>query len=383
VTGPVPGPGSPWVRTPEALASLVETLDGTRVLALDSESDSLHHHFEKVCLVQLASDRGSAWLIDPLVLRDLRPLAPLVADASVLKVFHGADYDVTTMKRDFGFSFASLFDTMIAARFLGLPEIGLQALVRTELGVQLSKANQKDDWSRRPLSPSQEEYALSDVRHLLALQARLEARLRERQRLEWVREECQAVAGLPAARRETDHGAYLRIKGAGRLRGRALAGLRELAAWREERATATDVPAFKVLANEVLLVLAERSPRTREELAAVRGVLPRLDREAEALLAAVRRARELPESALPTLPRAPRPVVPDAVRRRVDALKAWRGERAKALGLDVSVVLPQRLIDRLAEAAPRDIEGLRAIEGLRRWRIEEFGPDFLCALQPR
>jgi ribonuclease D len=383
VTGSFPGPGSHWIRTPEALASLVETLDGTRALALDSESDSLHHHFEKVCLVQLASDRGGAWLVDPLAVRDLRPLAPLVADPAVLKVFHGADYDVTTMKRDFGFSFGSLFDTMIAARFLGLPEIGLQALARAELGVELSKANQKDDWSRRPLSPVQEDYALSDVRHLLALQARLESRLREQGRLEWVREECEAVAALPAARREAPPAAYLRIKGAGRLRPRALAALRELAAWREERAAAADLPAFKVLANEVLLVLAERSPRAREELAAVRGVLPRLDREAEALLAALRRARDLPDSELPAFPRAPRPVVAEPVRRRIDALKAWRTEKAKGLALDVSVVLPQRLIDRVAEAAPGSAEGLREVEGLRRWRIEAFGPDLLRALQPR
>jgi ribonuclease D len=382
VTGPSPGARNPWVRTPEALASLLRSLDGTRAVALDSESDSLYHHFEKVCVVQLASDRESA-LIDPLVLRDLSPLAPLVADPAVLKVFHGADYDVTTMKRDFGFAFTSVFDTMIAARFLGLPEIGLQALARVELGVTLSKENQKDDWSRRPLSPSQEEYALADVRHLLALQARLEARLRERGRLEWVREECDAVAALPAARREMDPAAFLRVKGAGRLGRRALAGLRELVAWREGRSAAADVPAFKVLSNEVLLVLAEKSPRTREELAGVRGVLPRLDREAEAILAALRRARELPEPQLPSFPKASRPVVAEPVRRRVEAIKAWRAEKAKSLGLDVSVVLPQRLIDRVAERGPRDVEGLRAIEGLRRWRIEEFGTALLAALPPR
>jgi ribonuclease D len=380
VTGASPGARTPWVRTPEALASVLRSLDGTRAVALDSESDSLHHHFEKVCLVQLAAGRESAWLVDPLAFRDLSPLAALVADPSVLKVFHGADYDVTTMKRDFGFAFVSLFDTMIAARFLGLPEIGLQALARTELGVALSKDNQKDDWSRRPLSASQEEYALADVRHLLDLQARLEARLRERGRLEWVREECDAVAALPAARRETDLGAYLRIKGAARLRPRGLAALRELVAWREARAASSDTPAFKVLSNEVLLALAERSPRTREELSAVRGVLPRLDREAEPLLAALRRGRELPDSELPAFPRVARPVVPEAVRRRVDALKAWRAEKAKTLALDVSVVLPQRLIDKVAERAPRDIDGLRAIEGLRRWRIEEFGAALIAVL---
>jgi ribonuclease D len=380
VTGPSPGARNPWVRTPEELAALVRALDGARAVALDSESDSLHHHFEKVCLVQLASGREAGWLVDPLALRDLSPLAALVADPSVLKVLHGADYDVTTMKRDFGFAFASLFDTMIAARFLGLPEIGLQALARNELGVALSKDNQKDDWSRRPLSATQEEYALADVRHLLDLQARLEARLRELGRLEWVREECDAVAALPAARRESDPAAFLRIKGASRLRPRGLAALRELVAWRDGRAAATDLPAFKVLSNEVLLVLAEKPPRTREELASVRGVLPRLDREAPAILEALRRARELPDSDLPSFPRVPRPVVPEPVRRRVDALKAWRAERAKALGLDVSVVLPQRLIDKVAEKAPRDLEALRAVDGLRRWRVEQFGLALLAVL---
>lgn len=383
MTGPPSGSRAVWVRTPEALASLVRSLDGSRALALDSESDSLHHHFEKVCLVQLASDRGEAWLLDSLVLRDLGALAPLVADPGVLKVFHGADYDVTTMKRDFGFVFASLFDTMIAARFLGLPEIGLQSLARNELGVALSKDSQKDDWSRRPLTPTQEEYALADVRHLLVLQSRLEARLRELGRLEWVREECEAVAALPAARRESDPQAYLRIKGAGRLKPRAVAALRELAAWREARAAATDVPAFKVLVNEVLLTLAENGPRTREELASVRGVLPRLEREADALLAALRRARELPERDLPVFPRTSRPVVLEEVRRRVEALKAWRLETASTLRLDIAVVLPQRLIDKIAEAAPRDLEGLRAVDGLRRWRVEQFGPALLRALRPR
>jgi ribonuclease D len=382
VTGPSSGARTPWVRTPDALAEVLRSLDGARAVALDSESDSLHHHFEKVCLVQLASGKESAWLIDPLAFKDFNALAALVADPAVMKVLHGADYDVTTMKRDFGFSFVSLFDTMIAARFLGLPEIGLQALARTELGIALSKDSQKDDWSRRPLSPTQEDYALADVRHLLELQGRLEARLRALGRLEWVREECDAVAALPAARRETDGAAFLRIKGAGRLRPRGLAALRELAAWREGRAAAADVPAFKVLSNDVLLVLAEKSPRTREELAAVRGVLPRLEREGGALLEALARARDVPDSELPAFPRAPRPVVPEPVRRRVDALKAWRAEKAKSLGLDVSVVLPQRLIDRVAEKAPRDIEALRAVEGLRRWRIEEFGPAVLAVLPP-
>ncbi len=296
-----------WIRTPEELEGLADSLEGSRALALDSESDSLYHHFEKVCLVQLATDRGEGWLIDPLAVRDLTALGPLMADPGVVKVLHGADYDVTTLKRDFGFAFAGLFDTMIAARYLGMPEIGLQAVAKAELGAVLSKDSQKDDWSRRPLTPRQEAYAAADVEHLLALRARLEANLREKGRLEWVREECDAVAGLEPARRRKDPDAWQRIKGARRLKPRALAALRELLAWREARAEATDVPAFKILGNEALLALAEKGPRNPGELAQVRGVLPRLRDHAGALLDALARARALPEQELPSFPPAPRP----------------------------------------------------------------------------
>ncbi len=369
-----------WVRTVPELTRLLSSLEGCRAIALDSESDSLYHYVEKVCLVQLATDRAEAWLIDTLALRDLGPLAPILADPAVAKVLHGADYDVTTLKRDFGFRFEGLFDTMIAARFLGRAGIGLQALAREELGVALSKASRRDDWSRRPLTPAQEAYALADVQHLLALQGRLVGQLRERQRLDWVLEECAAVAALPPARRERDPDAYQKIKGARRLAPRALAVLRELHGWRERRAEAADVPPFKVLGNESLLVLAEKAPRTAAALAEVRGVLPRLRSDAPAILEAVERALTLHASQWPVIPPSPRPIVPDDVRRRVDALKAWRAQEAGRAGLDVSVVLPQRLIDRLAEGAPRDRAGLEATFGLRRWRIEAYGAPILAAI---
>ncbi len=194
----------PWIRTPEALAELARSLEGCRTIGLDTESDSLYHHFEKVCLVQLATDRGDAWLVDALAVRDLSPLAPVLLDPGVVKVLHGADYDVTTLKRDFGFAFASIFDTMIAARLLGRSEIGLAAVARDELGVTLTKTNQKDDWSRRPLTPQQEAYALADVLHLVELRDRLEAKLVAAGRLDWMREECEAVAALEAVVRKRE-----------------------------------------------------------------------------------------------------------------------------------------------------------------------------------
>ena len=341
-----------WIRTPEELKRLADGLRDCDSLAIDSESDSLYHHFEKVCLIQLASDRRGAVLIDPLALRDLRPLAPLMADPGVTKVLHGADYDVTTLKRDFGFSFAGVFDTMIAARFLGLPEIGLQAVARREMGVELSKASQKDDWSRRPLTPTQESYALADVLHLLEIRRRLENQLRAVGRLAWVAEECAAVAAMDPARRRKDKDGYQKVKGARRLSPRALAILRELFAWREARAESWDTPAFKILGNETLLALAEGAPQTRDDL--LRFRLPsRLLQHADDLLRAVERGSRVPDADLPRIPREARPVVSDEAKARTARLKAWRAQEAEAQKLDPSVILPQRLIDRLAESSPR------------------------------
>jgi ribonuclease D len=371
---------TPWVRTPEALAELVLSLGGCRVIGLDTESDSLYHHFEKVCLIQLATDRGEGFLVDPLAVRDLSALGPALADPALVKVLHGADYDVTTLKRDFGFSFASLFDTMIAARLLGKSEIGLAAVARDELGATLTKESQKDDWSRRPLTPRQEAYALADVAHLVELRERLSAKLVAAGRLEWLREECEAVASLEAAVRRRDPEAYLAVKGARRLPPRVLAAFRELHAWRERRAEERDTPPFKILGNESLLRLAELRPRDVGALREVPGILPRLQRHSDELLAAVRRAEELPENGLPRPVRPPRPVVPDPVLRRVERLKAWRTRKASELQVDVSVVLPQRLVDRLAQAGPRDAAELSAVEGLRRWRREAFGAELLAAV---
>ncbi len=371
---------SPWIRTADALSALARSLEGCRAIGLDTESDSLYHHFEKVCLVQIATDRGEAWLVDTLEVRDLSPLAPALADPGLAKVLHGADYDVTTMKRDFSLSFAGVFDTMIAARLLGRTEIGLLAVARDELGVALSKDSQKDDWSRRPLTPRQEAYALDDVRHLVALRERLAARLEAAGRLDWLAEECEAVAALEPAPRRRAAETYLEMKGARRLSPRSLAVLRELAAWRERRAEETDTPGFRILGNEALLRLAELRPRDASGLRAVPGVLPRLSRHAPDILDAVRRGEEVPEAELPRVARTPRPLVPDAVLRRVERLKALRSRRAAELGVDVSVVLPQRLVDRLAEAAPKDAAGLAAVEGLRRWRARTFGDEILAAV---
>ena len=162
-----------WIRTADDLAALAAELAGTPALAIDTEADSLHHYPGKLCLVQLADAQGRGHLVDPLALRDLSPLGPVLADPGTVKVLHAADNDLSYLKRLYGVTVVSLFDTAVAARFLGATSLGLEGLLTQYLGVTAVKSRQKDDWSRRPLSAAQEAYALDDVLHLGALRTRL------------------------------------------------------------------------------------------------------------------------------------------------------------------------------------------------------------------
>lgn len=369
----------PWIRTAADLDRLVDRLDGVRAIGLDTEGDSLHSYREKVCLLQVSAVDGGAWLVDPLAVPDLSPLAPLLADGAVLKVVHGGDNDITSLRRDFGFAFRTVFDTAIAARLLGDRELGLQALVRNELGIELDKGSQRDDWSRRPLTARQEAYALADVEHLMALAARLTARLHAAGRVAWAREEFEALASLPPpAPRDRAEG-FRKLKGGSRLPPRGQAVLRELHLWREAAAEAADRPPFKIVAAEVLVELAEAPPPTVAATARALARFPRARDEAAAVHAAVERGLALPDDALPERPRGERSRTTADERRRADALRAWRDDEAARAGLDPAVVLPVRLIERLAAAAPRTVAELTAVEGMRRWRVEAWADALLDA----
>ncbi|MEO8702129.1 MAG: HRDC domain-containing protein [Kofleriaceae bacterium] len=366
-----------WIRTADQLDELVDDLAGCNALGIDTEADSLHHYTEKVCLLQLTAFGGASWLVDPLALRDLSPLAPILADASVLKVVHAGDNDVTSMRRDFGFTFRTMFDTAIAARLLGDAEVGLQALVRAELGVELSKGSQRDDWSKRPLTAKQESYAVADVEYLMALAATLTDRLAAAGRTEWAREEFAALASLPPAEKRTGPDEFRRIKGSARLSRRQQAVLRELYRWREARAAAADRPPFKIVGPEILLALAELDSATIDDVVRVFASYPRQAGQIEVVFAAIERGLELPEAELPT--REPSDRVSLSARRRVEALRAWRTAESARSRLDPSIVMPQRLIDRLALAHPQTLAELAAVEGIRKWRVGEWGPALLAA----
>jgi ribonuclease D len=368
-----------WIRTGVELDALVDELTTCRAIGIDTEADSLHHYTEKVCLIQMTTFGGASCLVDPLALRDLSPLAPIFADASVLKVVHGGDNDVRLMRRDFGFTFQTMFDTSIAARLLGDTELGLQALVRNLLGVELSKGSQKDDWSKRPLTPKQEAYALADVEHLMALAANLTDRLADAGRTDWAREEFEALAILPAAEKRHGPDEFRRIKGSAKLSRRQQAVLRELYVWREELAAAADRPPFKIVGPEILLALAELSSPTIDDVARVLSSYPRQARQFEHVFAAITRGLELPEDELPRRELVAQPPLPASARRCIEALRGWRSAQATRSRLDPSIVMSQRLLERLAIAGPRTLDDLAGVEGMRQWRVAEWGPALLVA----
>src|SRR6266436_8385322 len=308
--GPIDTIASRWVETDADLAEISQRLRAPGEIALDTEGDSLHHYPERLSLIQLAVASGDVWLVDPLALGDLGSLASVFATPSVVTVLHAGDNDLVQLKRR-GFGFAALFDTSIAARFLGAKALGLDVLLETYLGVELPPSRQRDDWSRRPLSEAQRRYAESDVLHLFALKRRLTEELEGIGRLAWVEEECVALAAQPAVERVVDPNAFARLKGARDLPARNLAILRELHELREQLARTMDRPPFKILAEETLVRLAQTPPDDLAALALIPGCTPKvIGRWGEAVLAALARGRAMSEDGLPVLERSPRLRIP-------------------------------------------------------------------------
>jgi ribonuclease D len=268
-----------------ALERLVAALAPEPVIALDTESNSFHVYKERVCLLQVSTPTGD-WVVDPLSV-DVRPLAAVLCDGRET-VLHGADYDVRCLKREYGWRLPRLFDTMAAARRLGREALGLSALVEAQFGVRLSKTFQRSDWGRRPLTREQIAYASLDTRFLLPLRELLAGELTARGALDEARREFDRIAAVEPRDKVFDVEGWRRIREARSLDEVGRAILRALYLSREERARASDRPPFKVLAEQTMVEISRRRPRTLEELSAIPGVTPSiLRRIGDAILEAV------------------------------------------------------------------------------------------------
>lgn len=362
----------------ERLSEVAAILSRQTELAVDLEMDSLHHYQEKVCLIQV-STRSESWLIDPLALKDLSPLAAPLGNPHILVVMHGADYDIRSLHRDFGIEVQNLFDTMLASRFLGIKEFGLAALLKARFGIELNKKYQKADWSKRPLSREMSAYAAADTSDLLALYDQLSAELIAKGRLQWLEEECRLVCQARVTEKEGP--LFLSCKGAGKLKGRTLAVLEGLLQLRDSQARELDRPPFKVISAETLLEAAEKRPRTLADLSGIKGMTPgQVQRYGDRILAAVSTALALPEDQLPRFPRLRRDEPTDGSKERLKRLKSWRELHSSSQGLEPGVVAPNWLLEAVADAHPASTADLDGIAGMREWQKGLYGQELLHEL---
>lgn len=368
-----------YITDVEALKAVIPVLGEARVVAVDLEADSMFHYQEKVCLIQMAV-KDHHWVIDPLQVGDLTPLLPVFSDGSIEKIFHGADYDIRSLYRDFGVELNNLFDTELASRYLGETQTGLASMLADRLKVAVDKKFQKKDWSKRPLPLEMLDYAMNDVYHLTKLADILKAELKAVGRYEWVKEECRLLTGVRPPNTEKQP-LFLRFPGAGRLDRRSLAVLEALLLTRDQIARKKDRPAFKVMSNRAIMQMALKKPTQSAGLKRSGGLSERqVTMFAKEVLAAIKSALRLSPEALPIYPRNKKTPPEPNLAPRVKALKSWREAAAGALKIPAGVLISNAQITAIAALNPKDRSELATIDQIRRWQVEALGDQMLTAL---
>jgi len=363
------------VDTPAALNLLISELSKHTRIAVDTESNSLHAYQEQVCLIQFSTPQTD-YLVDPLALDDISSLAEIFANPNIEKIFHAIEYDVICLSRDFGFTFANIFDTMQAARTLGYKSVGLGNLLKEKFDISLDKRFQKADWGQRPLSPALIDYARLDTHYLIALRDLLDAELQSRARQVLAYEDFKRLCHPLENNNEKNHRArWERIANGQDLTPRELTILNELCLCREKIAEKFDRPVFKVIGDNQLLEIAKFSPDSREALS-VSGLSKRqIQLFGTQFLAAVQIGQEAP-----LVQRTPFQRPNDAIIRRFDKLKAWRKKVATKMGVESDIILPRVYMSAIAEDAPRSLDALEKIMEDSPWRLENYGTDILKSI---
>lgn len=335
-----------WVDSPEELQTLVERMGTAHLVAIDTEFMREKTYYPQLCLIQVAFNDTVA-LIDAIALNDLTPLAAVFCKDEVLKIFHAGSQDFEILYTALGKPVAPLFDTQCAAALIGLPEqIGYGGLVQELLGISLAKGDSFTDWSRRPLTEAQLRYARDDVRYLLAAFPEVIKRLDELGRSNWLDEEFAYKASLDYL--ETDpRKQWKRVKKVSTLSRRQSAVAREIGAWREVEAMRLNIPRRWILADESIIEISRRQPKSRAELEAIRGVGPAAMRQARSILDAVSLALGLSEEELPTPHRKKRPR--HDIDASVDLMVALARLRAKQNNIALSQLASRQMLEEFAE----------------------------------
>ena len=365
-----------WIDKQATFDEAMARIGAQPVIAIDTEADSLHSYFDKVCLIQM-SIPGEDFIIDPLAKIDLAKFGELLGDPNIVKVFHGGDYDLRILNRDFGFVVSNLIDTMVSAQLLGYEAFGLAALLDRHFGVKVNKTHQRADWAMRPLTPEMLDYAASDTRYLIELYGKLRVELEALERWEWALEEFSRLEKIRYRDRDSNEDEpepFRKLKGIGGFDRRTLGIVRELHIWRDGLARAADRPPFKIIGNDALLEIAKEKPKSRNELEKIKAVSRfHSGRYGSEVTGVVRRVLELPEEQLPERGET-KPWIRDrALEARIDRLKKIRDKYAKDLKIEPSVLAPRHVLSAVASIQPKELAQLDEIPAMREWQKRVLG----------
>jgi ribonuclease D len=358
-----------WVDKQNKFDQMVAELSVPERIAVDTESNSLHAYRERVCLIQF-STHNKDYVVDPLVIQDLSALAPIFSNPKTEKIFHAAEYDLICLKRDFGFEFVNLFDTMQAARILGYPFVGLDNILAEKFSVTIDKRHQKADWGARPLTPAQMDYARFDTHYLFQLRDLLEAELREKGRWELALEDFAMACHMGEPREKHNGSSWKRFAARKDLSLRELTIISELCVFRDRIAERLDRPVFKVIGDDILLDIARKLPEKDVDLAGIGLSSKQINLWGHDILAATRRGVEAP-----TVKRDQVNRPSDAMLRRLEKLKVWRKKLAKDMAVESDIVLPKMYLNMLAENPPKNLQELGISMQASPTRFHKYGEE--------
>jgi len=367
-----------WIDKSQSLEEAYRQLKNQPRIAVDTESNSLFAYKEKVCLIQISSP-DIDYLFDPFEFEELSLLGELFNNPTQEKIFHASEYDLICLKRDFHFSFANIFDTMIAARILGAPQVGLGSLLQEYFEIALDKKYQRANWGLRPLPPEMLDYARLDTHYLFNLRDLLEKNLVGQGLLDLAREDFLSACKAQSHQNGSTHSEWWKVAGCNHMEARQATILQELCNYRDEQAKKADLPHFKVLSNELLVEISREKPTQMDDLRAIPHVSEKIvNRHGNGLLKAVSRGETRP---LVTRQRTSRP--DDDYIERIERLKDWRKRVAKTVKVESDVVLPKELMENIAAANPKNEKELRDAMVESPIRFQKYGNLILETLKKK
>ena len=368
-----------FIESNVELKNVCDDLLKEKIIGVDLEADSMYCFKEKICLIQIATAK-EAYLVDPFEIKEISSFIKVLENDDVIKVFHGADFDIRSLDRDYKAKVKNLFDTEIASRFLGIKERGLAALLKRNFSVDVDKKFQKSNWSKRPLKKEMIEYCVGDVAYLTKLHDIIHQKLVAKGRLSWAKEEFEIQEQV---RYENNHTLplFIKFKGAGKIDNRSLAVLENLLQVRLKIALKKDQPLFKIMSNSSLMAMACEKPVTIDQMMRIRALSPRqADMYGKLCVEAIVTAINLDHKALPSYPRTRRPRKDAKVQERIERLKKMREKLSHSIGIEPGFLLNNAMIGSIAFKNPVTSEDLLKIEHVRQWQVAAIGSDILSTL---